>query len=271
MANTNIDDINRTLGKGRDDQSDTSATARESQHARTLPVHEMFSTFQGEGCYMGRAAFFIRLYGCPIKCPWCDSAGTWHPNFKPEKGVARMTTQELLAAAKESQAPIVVITGGEPAIHDLTELTVALGLAGLRVHIETSGAFELKGSFDWITVSPKINHLPAQSVLLVADEIKLIVEHEDSISFWRERLSRILDCDFHNFAMSSAMLGNVWLHPEWSQRAHPLVIGSIVEHVKTFPRVYRAGYQLHKLFKADTFDLRSAAPVPLGGDPSKGF
>src|SRR5690606_10755697 len=49
------------------------------------PVHEQFHTWQGEGVHMGRSAYFIRTFGCPVKCPWCDSAGTWHPDHIPAK------------------------------------------------------------------------------------------------------------------------------------------------------------------------------------------
>ncbi|MDG2170458.1 MAG: 7-carboxy-7-deazaguanine synthase QueE, partial [Opitutales bacterium] len=86
---------------------------------KPLPVYETFYSWQGEGCHMGKSAFFIRLFGCPIKCPWCDSAGTWHPDFVPET-IERISVEALVAQAKEHNPAIVVITGGEPCIHDLT-------------------------------------------------------------------------------------------------------------------------------------------------------
>jgi organic radical activating enzyme len=74
-----------------------------------LPVHEQFYSFQGEGCHAGRAAYFIRLFGCPVHCPWCDSAGTWHPDFTP-KHIERLEVATLAAAAAASAAEFTVIT-----------------------------------------------------------------------------------------------------------------------------------------------------------------
>lgn len=207
---------------------------------------------------MGRAAFFIRLFGCPVHCPWCDSAGTWHSGYVP-KNIERMSVEALVGEAKESRAEFVVITGGEPAIHDLTELTFALKEAGLAVHIETSGGFELQGHFDWITLSPKWQQLPLAEVLACASELKLIVEDEASIGKWETELGNAVEGR------------SVWLHPEWSQRANAKVLESITCWVKEHGSPYRVGYQVHKLYKADLLDPKSRKSVPLGGDESKGY
>lgn len=145
-----------------------------------LPVHEQFHSWQGEGVHLGRSAYFIRLFGCPVHCPWCDSAGTWHPEYVP-KNVEKASVSELVDKAKASGADFVVVTGGEPAIHDLRELTQLLRDTGLPVHLETSGAFEIRGKFDWITLSPKWQKLPLAENLSRASEFKIIVENENSI------------------------------------------------------------------------------------------
>lgn len=229
----------------------------------SYPVHEQFYSFQGEGVHAGRAAFFIRLFGCPIHCPWCDSAGTWHPKHIPKK-VPRLTALELADAALDTAAEFVVVTGGEPTIHNLVPLVTAIHeLAGLPVHLETSGAFETDAPFDWITLSPKREAPPLLSMLKAASELKLVVDGPQAVAEWVERLAAVgLDrWPTHN-----------WLHPEWSQRENPVVLARITEAVKTFrqPR-FRAGWQLHKLFKADALDNRSAKPAPLGGDLTKGY
>lgn len=105
-----------------------------------LPIHEQFYTFQGEGSHAGRAAYFIRTFGCPVHCPWCDSAGTWHPDYIPEK-VERLSETKLAEEVSKTEAEFVVVTGGEPAIHDLKPLVDALHAIGRKVHLETSGAF----------------------------------------------------------------------------------------------------------------------------------
>jgi len=105
---------------------------------KALPVYERFHSWQGEGVHLGKSAFFIRLHGCPVHCPWCDSAGTWHPDHLPEK-VDRIEPDELADEAFSSGCEIVVITGGEPAIHNLHDLAYQLRNRSLPVHLETCG------------------------------------------------------------------------------------------------------------------------------------
>lgn len=210
---------------------------------------------------MGRPAFFIRTFGCPQHCPWCDSAGTWHPDYVPEK-VAKMHESDLVQEMLTTPAAFAVITGGEPAIHDLRLLTATLHDFNLKAHLETSGAYALRGTFDWITLSPKNKwakpFLP--EVLALAHEIKLVIEHPDDLPYWAQLLTRP---EYHGQP--------IWLHVEWSKRNDPKVLEAITEYVKHAGDPWRAGYQLHKLFRADTFDNRSATPAPLGGNPSLGF
>lgn len=222
-----------------------------------LPVHERFYSFQGEGAYAGRAAYFIRTFGCPVHCPWCDSAGTWHPNYMP-KAIDRFTTTELAAEAAKTKAEFTVITGGEPTIHDLTELTDSLHSVGQKVHLETSGAFPLKGNFDWITLSPKRWKLPLTDNLDCADEFKLIIDQPGAIE---EYVSLLADDNERP----------IWLHPEWSHCKNSELLDYITEWVKAHGAPYRAGWQLHKNYAADLLDKRSAPVVPLGGIPEKGF
>ena len=224
---------------------------------KPLPIHERFYTFQGEGCHAGRAAHFIRTFGCPVHCPWCDSAGTWHPDYIPDK-VERIDVTTLAAEAAAHHAEFTVITGGEPAIHDLRELTDALHAAGQKVHLETSGAFPLKGEFDWITLSPKRWKLPLTENIPLADEFKFIVDTRNAIEEYAGRLPQDEQRP-------------IWLHPEWSQHANPEILNAITEWVKTHGSPFRAGWQLHKNYAADLLDQRSAPSAPLGGDPNKGF
>ena len=224
----------------------------------TLPIHEVFCSWQGEGCHVGRKAFFIRTYGCPLHCPWCDAAGTWHPDYIPEK-VARVPEDDLVRQAVASGAPRVIITGGEPAIHDLNQLTLALHRAGLRVHLETSGAFPLRGRFDWITVSPKRARPALPEVLAASHELKLIIDTPEAIGEWWPRLRAL------------GRWEDVWLHPEWSQRSNPAVLRAINDAVRQQGDPLRAGWQLHKCYRCDEEDPRSAKPAPLGWRPELGY
>ncbi len=223
----------------------------------TVPIYETFYTWQGEGVHMGRAAFFIRSFGCPIQCPWCDSAGTWHPDWIPST-IDRLAVDTLVEAARSTRADFVVVTGGEPTIHDLGPLTSALHQAGLPAHLETAGAFPIRGNFDWVTLSPKWAKLPLLENLERADELKLIIEDETSIARWWDKIG------------SSVRARHVWLHPEWSQRDNPAVIRSISGWIKDHAGPFRAGYQLHRLYNVDALDTRARPSIPLGGNPALG-
>src|SRR5690242_21184327 len=81
----------------------------------TLPVMEAFYTIQGEGVHQGKAAYFIRLGGCDVGCVWCDVKESWDAEKHPLYSI-----QSLVETVKATPAQIVVITGGEPLLHDLT-------------------------------------------------------------------------------------------------------------------------------------------------------
>jgi len=226
--------------------------------ADPYPVNETFLSWQGEGVHLGRKAFFIRLQGCPVKCAWCDSASTWHPQYVP-KQVRKATAAELADEAKASEPQFVVITGGEPCVHDLGPLVAALKSVGLTAHLETCGAYPIAPGIAWVTVSPKWAKLPLAESLQRADEVKIIVEAPDSIARWTEAVG------------GQWVAPSVWLHPEWSQRANPAVLKAITDHIKAVGGAFRAGWQVHKPYSADALDARARPPVPLGGDPAKGL
>lgn len=156
------------------------------------PINEIFQTIQGEGVFTGLPAIFVRLQGCPVGCPWCDTRHTWVVDPAREVGVqavldcsnesdgwSKMSTEQILASFQQLgyQARHVVITGGEPCLYDLQDLSAALIEAGYQVQIETSGTSEIQTHEQtWVTVSPKINMkggLPVLvSVLERANEIK---------------------------------------------------------------------------------------------------
>ena len=82
-----------------------------------LPVMEQFYTIQGEGFYQGRAAYFIRLGGCDVGCVWCDVKESWDAEKHPLKSIS-----SIMEDIKKYPVEIIVITGGEPLMYDLTEL-----------------------------------------------------------------------------------------------------------------------------------------------------
>jgi len=114
----------------------------------TYQVNEIFYSIQGEGVLTGTPCTFIRLQGCTVGCPWCDTKYTW------QRGGTRMTPYEI---GNQVQHSHVVITGGEPTLYNLDPLIRALWARGCYVQLETSGQQWLKGEMEpnWITLSPK--------------------------------------------------------------------------------------------------------------------
>lgn len=147
-------------------------------------VTEHFYSLQGEGAYSGRAAYFIRLAGCNVGCEWCDSKNSWKMS-----SAAVMTTRQILDTVEDSGTRIVVITGGEPMLHNLEGLTDVLHKAGLRVHLETSGSEPFTGNFDWITLSPKKKKECLADYFKKADELKVIIQREEDF----ERAKRLAE------------------------------------------------------------------------------
>lgn len=192
----------------------------------TLPVMEHFYTLQGEGAYMGKAAYFIRLGGCDVGCVWCDVKESWDAAKHPQWAV-----EDLVATVKETPTEIVVITGGEPLLHDLTELTGQLKRAGIRTHIETSGSSPLSGTLDWITLSPKKFKAPLPEVLAVANELKIVVFNKSDFA-WAEQ-----------WAAHVAPHCRLYLQPEWSKAAQMTPL--IIDYIKANPQ-WQLSLQVHK-------------------------
>ncbi|HMT28228.1 MAG TPA: 7-carboxy-7-deazaguanine synthase QueE, partial [Bacteroidia bacterium] len=111
----------------------------------TLPVMESFYTIQGEGYHSGKPAYFIRLAGCDVGCVWCDVKESWTTSENQYQ-----TVDTIVEGALQYPVGIVVITGGEPCMYNLEPLTTKLHEKGFRIHLETSGAYSVKGNLDWI-------------------------------------------------------------------------------------------------------------------------
>lgn len=197
--------------------------------AELLPVMESFYTLQGEGFHQGMASYFIRLGGCDVGCVWCDVKESWPMDAHPKKSI-----QTLLTEVLESGTPNVVITGGEPSMHDLRPLTEALQAAGKQVWIETAGTNTLLGSFDWICVSPKKFKPVLPENLGLAQELKVIVYNKNDFK-WAE--------SHRNHVSDDCLL---YLQPEWSREREMLPL--IVEYVKKHP-AWRISLQSHKYMR----------------------
>jgi 7-carboxy-7-deazaguanine synthase len=192
-----------------------------------FPLMEHYYTIQGEGFNSGRAAYFLRLGGCDVGCVWCDVKDSWDAAKHPEVSV-----DEMINYVKTAGADKVVITGGEPAMYDLSELTSEFKKQNILCYIETSGAYPLTGSWDWICVSPKKFKAPLPEVLNKANELKVIVFNKSDFD-WAEKHASLVNKNCKLF-----------LQPEYSvmDKMLPQIIDYIKSHTK-----WRISLQTHKV------------------------
>lgn len=210
-------------------------------------VNEVFETIQGEGVYSGVPAVFIRLQGCDVGCPWCDTQHTWAINPEDERSLtivnqpsydrnvwAFSDAQALLELVQGYSARHIVITGGEPCSYDLLPLTTLLQQHGYQCQIETSGTYPINvDSNAWVTVSPKIGMRGKKEVLAQAmaraNEVKHPVGRKADIDALDELLARC------------PTTAQIALQPiSQQERATTLCIETCIE------RNWRLSVQLHK-------------------------
>ncbi|MCG2609890.1 7-carboxy-7-deazaguanine synthase QueE [Flavobacterium sp. SM15] len=190
-----------------------------------LPLMEEFYTIQGEGYHTGTAAYFIRIGGCDVGCHWCDVKESWNAELHPP------TATDVIVANAKKYAETVVVTGGEPLTWDMTTLTNKLKAQQLRVHIETSGAYPVTGSWDWFCLSPKKTKLPVEEAYQSAHELKVIIHNKHDFIFAEEQAAKVND---------KAIL---FLQPEWSKKEEMTPL--IVDYVMNNPK-WRVSLQTHK-------------------------
>ncbi|WP_411275256.1 7-carboxy-7-deazaguanine synthase QueE [Daejeonella sp.] len=191
-----------------------------------LPLMEEFYTIQGEGFHSGKAAYFIRLGGCDVGCHWCDVKESWNAELHP------LTAADVIVQnAEKYPGKAVVVTGGEPLIYNLDYLTSELQKRGLKTFIETSGAYPLSGSWDWICLSPKKFKAPRRDMNPVAGELKIIVFNKSDFA-WAEEHARHVSENC-----------KLYLQPEWSKSAEmtPLIIEYVMQNPK-----WEISLQTHK-------------------------
>ena len=191
-----------------------------------LPLMEEFYTIQGEGFHSGKAAYFIRLGGCDVGCHWCDVKESWNAELHP-----LTSANEIVKNAEKYPGKAVVVTGGEPLIYNLDYLTAELQKRGIKTFIETSGAYPLSGSWDWICLSPKKFKAPRLDISPMAGELKIIVFNKSDFAWAEEHARHVSEnCKFY-------------LQPEWSKSAEmtPLIIDYVMQNPK-----WEISLQTHK-------------------------
>lgn len=196
------------------------------QSGKKLPLMELFYSIQGEGRNTGKAACFIRIGGCDVGCKWCDVKESWNPDIHPLTASDEIVRQVLSFPAKS-----VVVTGGEPMLYNMHYLTEELHKQGVKLFLETSGAYEFSGVWDWICISPKQKNAIIKENYKKANEIKVIIS--DSTDFkWAEEIALLVSEGCH-----------LLLQPEWSKRHE--VTALIIDYVLRYPQ-WKISIQTHK-------------------------
>ena len=193
---------------------------------KALPVMEAFYTLQGEGFHTGKAAYFVRLGGCDVGCHWCDVKESWDASSHPV-----LSVESIVQKAEQYYPAILVLTGGEPLMYDLSNLCKQLKRKNLNIHLETSGVYPITGSFDWICFSPKKFKQPQPEIYHRAHELKVVIYHPNDFQ-WAEEHAKLVSNEC-----------KLYLQPEWSKAKVNTPL--IVDYIKANPR-WQISLQTHK-------------------------
>lgn len=190
-----------------------------------MRINEIFYSLQGEGFYTGTPSLFIRLSGCNLQCPFCD---TEHIPYTD------MTEREIIEEAEKCLAKHVVITGGEPSLQLTNSLVEGLHGVGKYVAVETNGTHELPSNVDWITLSPKDHFVQTDATIVLrrCNEIKVVFTEQGIPSEYAEILADqhfLQPCDVGDEARNAEILKRTidycLAHPIWrlSLQTHKLI------------------------------------------------
>ena len=178
-----------------------------------LPLMESFYTIQGEGYFSGIPSYFLRIGGCDVGCHWCDVIESWDAELHPLTKIG-----DILKGLDHNICNNVVITGGEPLMYNLEPLTNLLKKNEFKINLETSGAYPLTGTFDWICLSPKKNTDVIDNFYENCNELKVIIQNNHDFK-WAEIQSNKLKRDCL-----------MYLQPEWSKSK--IILPRIIDYVK---------------------------------------
>lgn len=190
-----------------------------------LPIMEDFYTLQGEGFHSGTASYFIRIGGCDVGCHWCDVKESWDAKKHPVTDVKELVERVI------TYSKTIVLTGGEPLMWNLNYLTDLLKQNNCTIHIETSGAYPISGTLDWICLSPKKNMLPNEEIYPLANELKVIIYNLNDFIFAEQQAEKVSkNC-------------KLFLQAEWSRKddMNPKIIDYVMKNPK-----WKISIQTHK-------------------------
>ena len=198
----------------------------------TFAVADIFFSIQGEGMNTGRAALFLRLAGCNLACPWCDTDYLIRERLSIQE--IRNRLAELIPDSYPKglrRRPFLVLTGGEPTIQDIPELVD--GLADYELALETNGLNSVPPGFSWVAVSPKRLGL-SPSAMEMATEFKVVVDEKT------DPMPLIAEC----LRSSADRKVPIWLQPEGNKG---ICVDACEKLLCVAPERLRIGHQMHKI------------------------
>lgn len=210
-------------------------------------VNEIFYTLQGEGAHSGIPAVFVRLSGCNLRCPWCDTEFADYREMSADEVVAEVCS---LYDLQNPRRKMVVLTGGEPSLQVDKPLVDALHAAGFYICIETNGTHPLPEGIDWITCSPKETSLQHSAVsgqaplaLKRVNEVKVVFTGTYDPEVWRSQL------EAEHWMLQPLRFTGEWLidHAvdEWEDDRNDN-LDDTVRYILAHP-FWRLSVQLHKI------------------------
>lgn len=190
-----------------------------------MKVNEIFYSLQGEGYHTGKAAVFVRLSGCNLKCPFCDTDFSKYTEMTEEQIVDNVCKLSI-------NCHFVVITGGEPTLQDTTLLIDMLHQNGYKVAMESNGTRKAPYNVDWLTISPKKSFLKNGGNVVVnkCNELKLVFNGEN---------------EPQDFGINA---DHYYLQPcdVGEQKRNSEIINKVVEYIKINP-IWKLSLQTQKI------------------------
>lgn len=190
-----------------------------------MKVNEIFYSLQGEGYHTGKAAVFVRLSGCNLKCPFCDTDFSKYTEMTEEQIVDNVCKLSI-------NCHFVVITGGEPTLQNTTLLIDMLHQNGYKVAMESNGTRRAPYNVDWLTISPKKTFFKNGGDVVVkkCNELKLVFNGEN---------------EPQNFGIKA---DHYYLQPcdVKEPKRNSEIINKVVEYIKTNP-IWELSLQTQKI------------------------
>lgn len=153
-----------------------------------IPVVDIYETVEGEGTRAGFPTVFIRLYGCNLRCTWCDTKYS----YPPYEADRYMTIDEIMERIASYRSTHICVTGGEPLMYGERSIRLLNRLAETQkyedIHVETNGAIHLAPFLAKVT-SPVVRYImdyklpdSGEHERMVADNLTLL-RKQDELKF----------------------------------------------------------------------------------------